>query len=59
MFTFTDTRSFVTWYIFKENGFAHRKLYDHWSVENYYIGKDHEYLIIDPYEYCLLEEVLD
>lgn len=57
LFNFNDKPSFVTWYIFKENGFANRKLYDHWSGENYKLGKDHEYLIIEPYSFHLMEDL--
>ena len=57
LFNFKDTPSFVTWYIFKENGFAHSKLYDHWTDKNYTAGKDHEYLIIEPYGFHLMEDV--
>ena len=57
LFNFSDTPSFVTWYIFKENGFTHGKLYDHWTEKNYKPGKDHEYLIIEPYGFHLMEDL--
>ena len=57
LFNFSDKPSFVTWYIFKENGFAHSKLFDHWSGEKYTIGKNDEYLIIEPYGFHLMEDL--
>ena len=58
LYNFSDKPSFITWYAFKENGVAN-KLFDHWSGKEYEVGKDHEYLIIKPYGFCLLEEDLD
>ncbi|MEO8765426.1 MAG: alpha-amylase family glycosyl hydrolase [Ginsengibacter sp.] len=57
LFNFSDKPAFVTWYIFKENGFAHNKLYDHWLEKNYAVGQDQEFLIIEPYGFNLMESV--
>jgi amylosucrase len=57
LFNFNDKPSFVTWYIFKENGFGHSKLYDHWTEKNYMVGKDNEHLIIEPYGFHLMEDL--
>ena len=56
LYNFSDKPSFVTWFVFKENRFYH-KLYDHWSDKNYVAGRDDEYLIIEPYQFCLIEEM--
>ena len=58
LYNFNDKPSFLTWYAFKEKGVVN-KLYDHWSGINHDVGKDHEYFVIEPYEFCLLEEMLD
>ncbi|MEP6927732.1 MAG: amylosucrase, partial [Ginsengibacter sp.] len=58
LFNFNDKPSFVTWYIFKENDFTQNKLYDHWSGKKYVVGNDDEYLVIEPYGFLLLEEML-
>ena len=58
LYNFSDKASFITWYAFKEKG-ADNKLYDHWSGKSVEIGKDHEYLVIEPYGFCLLEAISD
>ena len=55
VFNFSSQLSYLTWFAFKEMG-AGKKLYDHWSEKNYLIGKDHEFLIIEPYGFFLFEE---
>ena len=57
LYNFSNTPAYLTWYAFKENGFAPKKLFDHWTEENYIIGKDHEYLIIEPYGFHLMEKL--
>ena len=55
LYNFSNKPAFLTWYAFKENGFDFKKLYDHWTEENYIVGNDHEYLIIEPYGFHLME----
>ena len=57
LYNFSNTPAYLTWYAFKENGFVPKKLFDHWTEENYIVGKDHEYLIIEPYGFHLMEEI--
>ena len=55
LFNFSNESSFLTWYAFKENRVAPEKLYDHWQDKLFTVGKDHEYLILEPYQFYLLE----
>jgi amylosucrase len=55
VFNFSDQTSYLTWYAFKEHGKAPEKLYDHWQEKYFTVGKDSEYLILEPYTFCLLE----
>jgi len=55
VFNFKDEASFLTWYAFKEKGNAPSTLYDHWNNETLSVGSDHEFLVLKPYEFRLLE----
>jgi amylosucrase len=55
IFNFTDRTAFLTWYVFKEHGKAPEKLYDHWQQKEVEVGKDNQYLILEPYGFYLLE----
>lgn len=57
LFNFSDKEAFVTWYAFKENGYAAKKLHDHWTGKDYNVGNDDEFLIIEPYGFHVMEEV--
>jgi amylosucrase len=56
LYNFSNKPSSVTWFVFRENKFSY-KLYDHWSGKNYKVGSDDEYLMIEPYQFCLIEEM--
>ncbi len=56
MFNYNSKASYITWYAFKEHGKG-TKLYDRWQNKRYTVGEDHEYLIIEPYSFCLMEVV--
>ena len=56
LYNFNDTPSFVSWYLFKENGFVN-KFYEHYSEKYLEIARDDEYLVIEPYGFYLLEEI--
>ncbi len=56
LFNYSHTASYVTWYIFKEQGVV-GKLYNHYTDETVSLGKDNEYLVLQPYEFCLLENI--
>jgi amylosucrase len=55
LFNFSKAKVYVTWYLFKEQGEAPLSLYDHWNEKKYIVGADHEYLIIEPFSFCVLE----
>jgi amylosucrase len=57
LFNFSDREAFVTWYIFKEHGPFSASLYDQWKQKEYAVGSDHEYFIIEPYGFCLMEQI--
>lgn len=56
LFNFSNQPAFITWFVFKEHGAAGLKLYDHWQEKEYSIGDDYDYLIIEPYGFCILEQ---
>ncbi len=55
LFNFSNKASYITWYAFKEHGKIPKEIYDHWSEKKYSVGSDHEYLVMEPYSFCLLE----
>lgn len=57
LFNYSPKPSYVTWYAFKEHGTVPTNLYDHWQEKRYTVGSDYEYLVIEPYSFCLLEVV--
>lgn len=54
LFNFSQKPAYLTWYAFKEHGYAIKNLYDHWNEKRYTVGADYDYLIIEPYSFCLL-----
>jgi amylosucrase len=59
VFNFSSSESFLTWYALKEQQPGTNELFDHWKEKKYIVGKDSEYLIIEPYGFLLLEPVKD
>ncbi len=57
LFNFSADTAYVTWYLFKEYGNPPEKLYDHWNDKWVTVGQDHEYLVMAPYSFVLLEAV--
>ena len=55
VFNFSSEPSYLTWFAFKQYGNLPSKLYDHWSEREVIIGPDHEYLVLDPYSFCIFE----
>jgi len=55
VFNFSDRPAYLTWYLFKEYGNPPAVLYDHWREEQLKVGFDHEYLVVAPYQFFLLE----
>ena len=56
LFNFGRETTFVSWQIFKEHGRAPVRLYDHWSGEDYVVGEDHAFLVMEPYTFLVLGE---
>ena len=55
LFNFSDKKSYITWFLFKEHGAAPSLLFDHWSETAYQTGYDHEYLVMESYTFLILE----
>ena len=55
VFNFTAEPAFLTWFAFKQHGPVSGKLFDHWSGNEYNVGYDHEYFILEPYGFYVLE----
>ena len=57
LFNFNNAEAFLTWYAVKEHGIVPTHLHDHWSGETLVVGSDEEYLILQPYQFYILEPV--
>lgn len=57
IFNFNSQPSFLTWYAFKEQDPGSGKLFDHWKEKTHDIGEDHDYLVIEPYGFLLLQPI--
>ncbi len=55
VFNFSNEPAYLTWFAFKEHGQSPATLYDHWTGKDFQVGYDHEYLILQPYGFHLLE----
>jgi amylosucrase len=58
VFNFSNKPAYLTWLAFKEKDSPPHSLYDHWSEKNYTGGKDHEFLVIEPYGFICLKAKL-
>jgi amylosucrase len=56
LFNFSGKTAFLTWFAFKEHGMSLTRLYDHWQKKYHTIGKDNEFLIMEPYTFYLFEQ---
>ncbi|MGC4100021.1 alpha-amylase family glycosyl hydrolase [Ferruginibacter sp.] len=54
---FSSSESFLTWFAFKQHGPIAEQLFDHWKEEYHTVRGDHEYFILEPYGFYLLEPV--
>ena len=54
-FNFKNEVAFVDWQAVKEKGNPPVVLYDHWNQREQLVGKDREFLVVEPYGFCLLE----
>ncbi len=57
VFNFNSKPSYLTWYAFKEHNPGSLQLFDHWKQKTHTISEDREYLVIEPYEFLLMEAV--
>ena len=57
LFNFSAQLQYVTWYIFKEHGMSPAQLTDLWEDKQYTVGADHEYFVLQPYSFYLLQPV--
>lgn len=57
LFNFSNAPAYLTWYAFKEQGAIPVRLYDHWQQQYHIVGSDHEYLVLEPYGFYLMEPV--
>jgi amylosucrase len=55
IFNYSDKPAWLTWYAFKEKGHVPKLLHDHWQGKDYTVGRDDEYLIVEPFGFCVLE----
>lgn len=55
LFNFSDQPSYLTWFAFKEHGAASQRLFDHWTEKELEVGYDHRYLVLEPYQFMILE----
>jgi amylosucrase len=55
LFNFSAKPAWVTWFAFKQHGPITATLMCHWHNKEINIGYDHEYFVIEPYGFYLLE----
>ena len=55
LFNFNSKAAYITWYLFKEQGFAPTEVHDHWTGKKQKVGPDHEYLVMEPYQFAVFE----
>ena len=56
VFNFSSRPAYLTWYAFKPYGVVPEVLFDHWTGRKIKVGPDHEYLVIEPYSFHILEQ---
>ena len=57
IFNFKNTASYLTWFAFKEQGERPSVLHDHWTGKDFKVGNDHEYFVLAPYSFAILETI--
>lgn len=57
LFNFSSQQQLLTCHAFKENGLKPVRLYDHWEDKYHDVKADHEYFILPPYSFFILEPV--
>ena len=56
-FNFKNEVAFVNWQAVNEQGNPPKILFDHWQQKEHKVGNNGEFLILEPYSFCVLEEV--
>jgi len=54
-FNFKNEKVFVDWQVVIEKGNVPVTLFEHWKQKQYTVGKEKEYLVMEPYSFCLME----
>ena len=57
IFNFSQNQSFLTWHAFKEQGLTPKLFLEHSTQKTYTIGLDNEYVVLDPYQFLVLEVI--
>ena len=55
VFNFSSKEAWLTMFAFKQHGPVSSIMFDHWRQKEFTIGYDHEYFILEPYGFYLLE----
>jgi amylosucrase len=55
IFNFSNETTGISWYTFKQNGMKPASLFDHWQEKMLTVGHDHEHLLIQPYQFLILQ----
>lgn len=55
LFNFNSKAAYITWYLFKEHGYAPTEVHDYWTGKKQKVGPDHEYLVMEPYQFAVFE----
>jgi amylosucrase len=58
LFNFSGRKSFISWFVFKQAGIHPKRLFDHWMGHHYDVGEDHEYFVLEPFSFCLMESLI-
>ncbi len=57
LFNFSDQPQRLSWYIFKQHGLRPAQLKDHWTHQEFMVGKDQDHFELLPYQFSILESV--
>jgi amylosucrase len=55
IFNFGAQEASLTWYAFKEHDLKPAVLHNHWTGEKHEVKNDHEFFVLPPYGFALLE----
>lgn len=55
IFNFSGEQTGISWYTFKQNNLKPVKLFDHWGEGTFSVGYDHDHLVLQPYQFLVLE----